>query len=304
LFYNEAKAQNIGAAYYKRKLSEKQAPEKSKWIDIYVDSPVYVGIVNQVKISGIDIDEFSIADVRPFIKTAIKGEFQITGFTPGTVILYLKNKSESKNEYVGYAYHYRVKRLHKDELKEEPELTIGNISGTKISISQLLAQKEIKLTKGFKLITGQLYFSGNGFPNVLTISVLGIPDKVDSLLKSCKPGSQIVFDNFKVADSSGREFYIAGKVYTVLTDEEASTLESHSFAELVRLINLNFVSGSVYFSGTYFPNVVRISGSEINTAKKYLFARSAPGSTISFENCIYKNEKGVLESLPDISITE
>lgn len=292
----KTKAQSVGAAYYKRKLEEKQAAENPKWIDVYGSSPLYAGIVNHIKIEGINLDELTKDATSHFTETAVKGEYEATFNAPGPYDLLFRNKLTNKP---AYHYHYFVIRLPQDTLKVEPVITLADITGIKIGVSQLMAQRTIKITNGFKLISGQLYFSGSAFPNVVIISIPGFDVQRDSLFKSCKPGTQINFDNIKVADSTGKEYYISDETFTIITDNDASELAANSITELRRLINLNFVRGAIYFSGTYFSSVAGIYGSEINKAKYNLSARCASGSIISFENCVYKNENDVLVRLPD-----
>ena len=56
-----------------------------------------------------------------------------------------------------------------------------------------------------------------------------------------------------------------------------------------------FISGTLYFSGIYFPNVVRII---IDTSKaeliKTCMAKCTVGSIIVYENVYFKNSKGLV----------
>jgi hypothetical protein len=67
---------------------------------------------------------------------------------------------------------------------------------------------------------------------------------------------------------------------------------SAAFKETYRLMRLNFVSGTMYFSGDGFTNVVTV---DLKTASpRNCFSRCIPGSIITIEHAIYKNPDGTL----------
>ena len=62
------------------------------------------------------------------------------------------------------------------------------------------------------------------------------------------------------------------------------------------LVKMNFVKGNIYFSGADFANVVQVNASSYAALETYL-ARCIPGSVVTFESVVYKNEDGML-SIP------
>jgi len=286
-------AQYVGGSYYARKAKESQAKEDTKPVDIYIASPLFVGITNHIKILNINLEENIASNVIPFTETSA-GEYDVIFFTPGSATLSFKNKVTGK---ISYIIHYNIKRLPKDELKEEPILMLGNRNLSLIGISDLKSQKQITISAGFSFKNAVVYFAGNGFP-VIYYHTLSKPSlkELDSLIAKCQLGATITFDNVKVADKNGKEYAIQGSSYKVSTDEEAIKALDNTLTEFRRLINLDFVSGTIYFSGT-FINVQRAFGKDINTLKYTYSQMCYPGSIITFENCVYKNEKGMLVSL-------
>ncbi len=176
---------------------------------------------------------------------------------------------------------------------QAPEFTVGNIDGTRTNIDSFKLQKEIRVTKGYKFKSASVYFLGANFQNVKsafldTSSLNGL----DALIKKCVAGSVVTFDSVKVIDKKGIEISIAGKSYVFYSGEyNISIALSEANKEIFELIGKDFISGTIYFSGGNFPNVITILCKDMET-KKSLFARCGPGSVISFDNCVYKNTNG------------
>jgi len=61
------------------------------------------------------------------------------------------------------------------------------------------------------------------------------------------------------------------------------------------LKSFNFVSGTIFFSGYGFTNVIAAKVSE-KAKLEMNYHKSGPGTTITLENCIYKNSNGTLSS--------
>ncbi len=75
-----------------------------------------------------------------------------------------------------------------------------------------------------------------------------------------------------------------------------SSLKSNAPQEINNLKNFNFVSGIIYFSGAGFTNVMVAKAIEKAKLETF-FSRSAAGTIITLENCIYKYLNGTF-SLP------
>jgi hypothetical protein len=204
---------------YERKLAKeeikKEEVKKNDWIEIHIDTPLYVGIVNHVQIEGVNMDEFYRDSFSSsFSETSTPGKYQGTFSIPGIVRLSFRNKTSNRTAYIFY---YKVIRLPKDQLPEEPTINIGNSTNNKISISTLQQEKELGITKGFTFKSAVVYFSGTNFNQVPYQHIFGNSlSQLDMNISKCKPGSQIIFDNIKVTDIQGKEYTIAGKAFEII----------------------------------------------------------------------------------------
>ena len=120
--------------------------------------------------------------------------------------------------------------------------------------------------------------------------------KLDTLIQKCIAGSSVSFDNIKLIDKKNAELSIEGKTYVFYSSSSgnnSSIVRSAAYKEFIELSKLNFISGTVYFSGENFANVVIVYINS-TTSLKNLMDRCGPGSIIAFENCIYKNADGTL----------
>jgi hypothetical protein len=107
-----------------------------------------------------------------------------------------------------------------------------------------------------------------------------------------KPGSFISFENIIISDSSNNKFTPHNLIHYVITpDKVYPHKDSESFIEIKRLQKLNYVSGTIYFSGTYFPNVqvFKIGNDNLRSLNK-AFDRCAIDTKINFENVYYKDD--------------
>ncbi|UAY53394.1 hypothetical protein [Ferruginibacter albus] len=194
-----------------------------KLIDINTDSPLYTGIVNYVQPTGIDSTYTLLNTFGGFKESTVPGQFQITPVTPGEAMLVVHKKDNDKTRFV---YHYKVKRSLKDELNPEPEMSIGRLTGTHVEVSLFKQQAQINLPKGYTFKSAVVYFSGTGFMNVFTTTLIGsslTPAK--DFIDVCLPGSVITFDNVKIIDSTGKEIIINGISY-VLTDNNSAKIST------------------------------------------------------------------------------
>lgn len=73
------------------------------------------------------------------------------------------------------------------------------------------------------------------------------------------------------------------------------TAKSNINQEISKLENMNFISGNIYFSGVGFTNVIVAKVSE-KAKLEMNYHKSGPGTTITLENCVYKNSNGILSA--------
>ena len=83
-----------------------------------------------------------------------------------------------------------------------------------------------------------------------------------------------------------------------MTKTETLSSQSASTIEFKRLSILNYRTGTIYFSGTNFLNVIIINISKTNSKDlKSIFMRCAPGSVVTFENVTYQDKDNSLITL-------
>lgn len=179
----------------------------------------------------------------------------------------------------------------------QAELSIGNLKGYRLPVDSFKVQKELRIGNGLRVKSYTAYFSGANFQNVIVASVAGesltlLSKQADRLIA----GSVVSFDNIRAISETGEEFAVAGKSFVLYTGNlvvDSAAVSSEANRELAELMKKNFISGTIYFSGNGFPNVLVVQRHEFSTLEK-IFGRCVPGSIVSFENCICKNADGSL----------
>lgn len=141
-----------------------------------------------------------------------------------------------------------------------------------------------------------VYFYGNGMPNTITSTFYA--SDLDSLMKTIErisKGANVSFEYLKYRDSKGVTKEIKEIPYNFNKPKDKVQFKSQSVLEVEKLKALNFVSGTIYFAGFGFNNVSSTKASDTLTLYKY-YDRSGPGTTITLDNCIYKNVNGSLSN--------
>lgn len=176
-------------------------------------------------------------------------------------------------------------------------IEVGNLKGNRLQIDSFKAQKELRLTNGLNLHYVTIFFSGANFQNTMAATLAGNSlSLIKNMIDRCKPGTIVSFERIIALNSKGDTVPVKEKIITFYSGTANSdTLnkisENHSFFKSI--ISHQFISGTIYFSGTQFPNVIIISKKDFPSLQNH-FGRCAAGSIITFENCIYKNPDGTL----------
>ncbi len=188
--------------------------------DIYIDSPVYIGIKNRVVIYGPDAeDEIIVQPGVEIINTGNKAEYIITAKTPGTETLVFRDSASKKNKYL---CHVKIKRLPADDLATEPEIRLGNIKTLTTTADILRQQRSMFVGNGLTLAGGKVYFSGPGFREVIITDLDEKLTYMKPFLDLCLPGADIVFDNITVKDARNKIYAVPG--FSIkLTDTSAAS---------------------------------------------------------------------------------
>jgi hypothetical protein len=119
--------------------------------------------------------------------------------------------------------------------------------------------------------------------------------KMFSRMEADHPGCSLTIDNLAYYDKSGKAGNLQNEMSFFNLSHFNGSYDSISaqLAELIFYSVKPFISGTIYFSGTYFPNVVIVFKNDFVSLQKH-FQRCAAGSIINFDNCIYKNPDGSL----------
>lgn len=101
----------------------------------------------------------------------------------------------------------------KFKAKEMPpfKITLGELNGSSMSHVLVKMQTGLKCElpdylheDDYKVVSATVYFSGTGFPEVLTANLFSNSiDPIRSILEKCMAGSVITFDNIKVKGPYG-----------------------------------------------------------------------------------------------------
>jgi hypothetical protein len=149
-------------------------------------------------------------------------------------------------------------------------------------------------SKGFYIC--KAYFSGNGLPSVIVSEYSG--RDLNLLMKNidiASNGAIVTIDDLRFISADGKSTRINEIPYNFNKPKNTVKFKSHAVLQVEELKSYNFVSGTIYFAGFGHPNVSSVKASDTNTLYKY-YNRSGPGTTITLDNCIYKNASGSLSS--------
>ena len=174
------------------------------------------------------------------------------------------------------------------------KITYGNLDTDRVSLTSFKQQNELVIHNGFKLDTALIYFQIPGESGILVVDYKPILDtiKFNKCIDLLKPGSYVSFKNIIISDSLNNKFTPHNRIhYIIIPDTVYPHKDSESFIEIKRLQKLNYVRGTIYFSGTYFPNVqvFKIDNNNLSSLNK-AFDRCAIDTKINFENVYYKDD--------------
>lgn len=213
--------------------------------DIYLDSPVYIGIKNIVSIYQPDADDLVIDQPGVSVTgTGNKHEYAITASTPGTATFIFTDSATKTKKYL---CHVRVKRLPADDLVTEPEIRLGNIKTLTADPEFLKQQAEMVVGNGFSIAGGRVYFAGTGFKAVVVVSLDQKITYMKPYIDLCMPGSQIVFDNVTVKDPAGKVFSVAGFSINVVDSSSSSYNQEEYYSQTVYPEFIDGDKGLKYF---------------------------------------------------------
>lgn len=183
------------------------------------------------------------------------------------------------------------------------KITYGSLDTnriSRISVEEFNNQKQLKAPDGIFIDSAFAYFS---IPGQTVIAVVEYLPKFDSIRfhkysDMLVPGATVIFSVF-IKDKNHKSDTVQLN-YMFYSMKGKSISSSTQNLEWKKITDVNYLSGTIYFSGTYFPNVIslRIQQDKKDELKE-LFGRCAIGTVITFDNVSYKDENGILVTRSD-----
>lgn len=154
---------------------------------------------------------------------------------------------------------------------------------------------KIDTVKSIGVYRCRAYFSGKGL-YVKTSDYSG--SDINILMKnidSASNGAIVTIDELRFISSDGKVTFFDKVPYTFNRPKDTVKFKSQAVLQVDELKSYNFVSGTIYFAGFGHTNISSAKASDTATLNKY-YDRSGPGTTITLDNCVYKNANGSLSS--------
>lgn len=110
-----------------------------------------------------------------------------------------------------------------------PSFSVGRILGTRAVADEFKKQTEIKITEGYKFESADVYFSGEGFKNVVMVHLSGSSlSPLREYLDRCVPGTVVTFDNVHVNTPKDGIRVIDGKSYSLIAKDEKVIIKNEN----------------------------------------------------------------------------
>ena len=186
------------------------------------------------------------------VKREGNGKFLVSVNEPGMVTFSLVKKGG-----VGILgnFNFMVQQLP-DGLagpKSEPRIFVGTLDHSRVNSDEFKRQTNIKVTEGYGFVSADLYFSGEGFRNVVMSHLSGTSlSPVQKFIDQCLPGTNVSFDNIYLKNANGVTREIAGMNYSLC--DSLSNKDNQVFHKTVK--------GSSFLDGKEEPDP-RIVSAEI-----------------------------------------
>lgn len=173
-------------------------------IEMYLDSPLYINKLNQLHIETAEENDIMLGSEGATItRSENENDFSISVSLPGHGEIYFNDSVTQRTKYV---YHFIAKRLPADGPDIIPEAFLGNIKTMNATAEQIRSQSEIKVNGGLFFESAVVYFSGNGFKDVIIARIKKELGYLKCYLDLCLPGSIVIFDNLRVHDKNNKVY--------------------------------------------------------------------------------------------------
>lgn len=146
------------------------------------------------------------------------------------------------------------------------------------------------------------FFSGNGLKYIKPYNCFG-PD-LNMLMKhldSASNGAYVTIESLMFISPGKPAKIIENIPYKFKQNIEPAVAQSTYKNEVEKLRKYNFISGTIYFGGEGFPSVFSVNAKEKITLNNFL-NRCKPGTSITLDNCVYRDLNGNLSKPLSINI--
>jgi len=174
---------------------------------------LYIGLDNPLTVSapGVDPKDLRLTISQGSISGS-NGKYTAHVTIPGTAIINVFKTGDNKPLQ---SFEYRVKRVpdpvngkvaidYDVNISQRPQFYYGDITGVRPELNLFKKQTEVRVSGGYEFVSAQVYFSGVGFPNVVTTFLNSTSlSSLRNFIDKCEAGTAITFDNIRVRDKEG-----------------------------------------------------------------------------------------------------
>lgn len=176
------------------------------------DTPLNIGEKLLVNIRKQHPDNNLVAVQSGIKSTQLPDRYELQSYLPGDIWI-LETAIDGKTERV-YSFHSINKT---DKNNKQPDFFLGEIKSNICDYNLFKQQNIIKVTNGYHFLGGTLYFLNPGARNVIQCTIKDsslAPAKI--FIDHSLPGTQIMFDNISLSDSTGKKIMHMGRSYTLI----------------------------------------------------------------------------------------
>jgi hypothetical protein len=161
-------------------------------------------------------------------------------------------------------------------------------------VKKTVATQSADTLKPQGIYSGTAYFHGNGLKHVRSLDFSGTDLNLLMVrIDSASNGANVTIDNLRFITPTGKTTPIKKIPYQFNRAKDTAKFVSQAVQTVNKLKAYDFVSGTIYFTGFGYREVVLVNASDRKTLYQY-YNRSGPGTTIILDNCVYRNANGSL----------
>ncbi len=207
------------------------------YVDADKKSIFYIGMENPLKVSVANVKpEDLLVKISEGSISGTNGKYVVRVTHPGEVKFTLSKKDGTE---LPFSYTVKAKRLPdpddpdfppglKVNVPIEPRIFLGKFRGGRISIDDLKAQKEIRVTQGYSFVSADIWFSYPNPKSVTRVQTLSSStSSISEAIENCVDGSTIMFDKVYVKDDLGnRKLVMTPPGFSVFDSKQMKAIDT------------------------------------------------------------------------------